>query len=338
MQHALVAEPAAAGLLATTPPQPSAAAEPAEFVAHDGGRVTHRRTTATASRFDNERPVHERDLEPFALGVAARDQRRVPGVHRRRRLPAARALALRRLGQRCSARAGRRRSTGASATAPGARFSLHGDDARSDAPVCHVSYYEADAFARWADARLPTEAEWETLAREGDGTPQFLEVGTLRPARRRSHRPVRRRLGWTRSAYAPYPGFAPPPGALGEYNGKFMVNQMRAARRLVLHAARARARQLPQLLLPARALAGQRHSPGAGYWLAKNARSALVEVLFVFAECLRTERLAFRASCSRPRLFGQVLVTRVSSVAARPRVCFRFAECLRIAPGLPRVL
>jgi len=78
-----------------------------------------------------------------------------------------------------------------------------------NAPVCHVSYYEADAFARWAGQHLPTEFEWEVAARTGElwGADQLV-------------------WQWTRSAYAPYPGFATLPGALGEYNGKFMINQM----------------------------------------------------------------------------------------------------------------
>jgi ergothioneine biosynthesis protein EgtB len=76
-------------------------------------------------------------------------------------------------------------------------------------PVCHVSYYEADAFARWAGGYLPSEAEWEVAARAGHLRDAFGLVWQ-----------------WTRSAYAPYPGYRAAPGALGEYNGKFMINQM----------------------------------------------------------------------------------------------------------------
>jgi ergothioneine biosynthesis protein EgtB len=76
-------------------------------------------------------------------------------------------------------------------------------------PVCHVSYYEADAFARWSGKDLPTEAEWEVAAKSGALAEAFGVVWQ-----------------WTRGAYSPYPGYKAAPGALGEYNGKFMVNQM----------------------------------------------------------------------------------------------------------------
>jgi ergothioneine biosynthesis protein EgtB len=79
----------------------------------------------------------------------------------------------------------------------------------SDGAVCHVSYYEADAFARWAGKHLPSEAEWEVAARSGLISDAFGLVWQ-----------------WTRSAYLPYPGYRPVEGALGEYNGKFMINQM----------------------------------------------------------------------------------------------------------------
>jgi ergothioneine biosynthesis protein EgtB len=76
-------------------------------------------------------------------------------------------------------------------------------------PVCHVSYYEADAFARWAGKHLPSEAEWEVAVQNDLLADAFGIVWQ-----------------WTRSAYAPYPGYQAAPGALGEYNGKFMINQM----------------------------------------------------------------------------------------------------------------
>jgi len=98
------------------------------------------------------------------------------------------------------------------------------------APVCHLSLYEADAFARWAGARLPTEVEWERAV--ADGAPSahdnFVEAGLLQP-RGRVGGTLRQLFGdvweWTASAYLPYPGYRPWPGALGEYNGKFMSGQ-----------------------------------------------------------------------------------------------------------------
>jgi ergothioneine biosynthesis protein EgtB len=80
---------------------------------------------------------------------------------------------------------------------------------KEELPVSHVSYYEADAFARWAGKHLPSEFEWEVAARTGELEDAFGVVWQ-----------------WTRSAYAPYPAYRPGAGALGEYNGKFMINQM----------------------------------------------------------------------------------------------------------------
>ena len=81
------------------------------------------------------------------------------------------------------------------------------------APVRHVSWYEADAFARWAEARLPTEAEWEVASRDPTASPALRDL-------------TGRVWQWTESAYRPYPGYRPVAGAVGEYNGKFMINQM----------------------------------------------------------------------------------------------------------------
>ncbi|HEX3429670.1 MAG TPA: ergothioneine biosynthesis protein EgtB [Rhizomicrobium sp.] len=97
-----------------------------------------------------------------------------------------------------------------------------------DAPVCHVSYYEADAFARWLGRRLPSESEWEHAAEHlADTSGNFRDDGYLRPL------PAGHGFQlfgdvweWTQSSYSPYPGYRTPEGAVAEYNGKFMVNQM----------------------------------------------------------------------------------------------------------------
>jgi ergothioneine biosynthesis protein EgtB len=114
----------------------------------------------------------------------------------------------------------------------GAReFTLGGWRERDpDAPVCGLSLFEADAFARWAGARLPTEAEWEQAATGLAVDGNFIETDALHPQSVPSAETGFAQLfgdvwEWTGSAYLPYPGFAPWPGALGEYNGKFMNAQ-----------------------------------------------------------------------------------------------------------------
>lgn len=101
------------------------------------------------------------------------------------------------------------------------------------APVCHVSYYEADAYARFRDARLPTEQEWEAAAAlqsVQSAMGNFRESDFLHPQPTTQQTEMTQMFGdvweWTSSAYTPYPGYRAPAGALGEYNGKFMANQM----------------------------------------------------------------------------------------------------------------
>ena len=110
-------------------------------------------------------------------------------------------------------------------------YTLHGLRRRDpERPVCHVSGYEADAYARWAGARLPTEQEWESVAAGAapDRAAEHPGDGPLHPAAA-AQGGLSQLYGacwqWTQSAYSPYPGFQPPPGAIGEYNGKFMCNQ-----------------------------------------------------------------------------------------------------------------
>jgi len=113
------------------------------------------------------------------------------------------------------------------------QFTLHGVKPISlSEPVCHVSLYEADAFARWSGARLPTEFEWEAASRQLEVEGNLLESEQLHPSpapNPGSAARLSQMFGdlweWTSSAYSPYPGYQPLAGALGEYNGKFMVNQ-----------------------------------------------------------------------------------------------------------------
>ena len=130
-------------------------------------------------------------------------------VHRGRRLRDAVALAVGRLGDACRRKAGRRPAIGARRRRLARHDAGRPEARRSGRAGLHVSYYEADAFARFAGKHLPSEAEWEVAARAGLLADAFGIAWQ-----------------WTRSAYLPYPGYRAAEGALGEYNGKFMVNQM----------------------------------------------------------------------------------------------------------------
>lgn len=110
-------------------------------------------------------------------------------------------------------------------------YTLHGlQPLQLEAPVVHVSAYEANAFANWSGCRLPSEAEWEYAAKDYPVSGQFVETGIYQPLTVRGETALQGMFGgvweWTSSSYSPYPGFFAAEGAIGEYNGKFMCNQL----------------------------------------------------------------------------------------------------------------
>jgi ergothioneine biosynthesis protein EgtB len=183
--------------------------------------------------FDNESPQHRVFVESFELANAPVTNREYlrfigDGGYSRPALWLSEGFQLARAQQWHAPDYWSRSGNGASDVG-WVEFTLHG--ARSldpDAPVCHLSYYEADAYARWAGARLPTESEWERAAAGIEPAGQFADGAWLHPAAV----PRGRLAGlfggvweWTSSSYGPYPGFVTRDDAIGEYNGKFMVNQ-----------------------------------------------------------------------------------------------------------------
>ncbi|MGH9016630.1 MAG: ergothioneine biosynthesis protein EgtB [Acidimicrobiales bacterium] len=216
-------EPAYATVTVATPSPQS----PGRWIEHDGGPVE----TGHDGRgfaFDNEGPRHTVHLEPFALAgrpvtcgewVAFIDD----GGYERPDLWLSDGWATAQAENWTSPLYWSR------VVDDWWLFTLGGPQLVDPAePVCHVSYYEADAFARWCGARLPTEAEWETVASPRPGAPvdgRFLDTSVLHPRPTVGDALFGDVWQWTQSAYSPYPGFRPAAGAVGEYNGKFMVNQ-----------------------------------------------------------------------------------------------------------------
>jgi ergothioneine biosynthesis protein EgtB len=226
LQHAFSKNP----LSPVYRPRLTLAAAQAEqrFVAFAGG-IEHIGHDGAGFAFDNERPRHRVIVEPFEIGsrlVTAGEYIEFiqDGGYSRPELWLSDGFAF-------------VHSAGISAPLYWSerdgeyrRYSLHGEVAvERDAPLCHVSFYEADAFARWAGARLPSEAEWE-LAYGGEQRvavaehAHFVEDGGLLP--RHTASGFGSTWVWTSSPYTAYPGFRAAAGALGEYNGKFMCNQI----------------------------------------------------------------------------------------------------------------
>lgn len=195
-------------------------------IGHDGGGFA----------FDNEGPRHRVHLEPFRLGSrlvsnGAWLDFMADGGYARPELWLSDGWGAAQAEGWSAPLYWRREAEGFE---PGAwsRFTLSGRRALDPRePVAHVSYYEADAFARWAGARLPSEAEWEVAASGRPIAGNFLESGALHPRPTLGAEDGPAQLHgdlweWTQSPYSPYPGYRAPAGAVGEYNGKFMVNQM----------------------------------------------------------------------------------------------------------------
>jgi len=202
---------------------------PARWTAYDGG-VVDVGEGGHGFAFDNERPRHRVYLQPYEL------QRRLvtcgeylafidDGGYRQPQLWLSDGWEARQRGD-WQAPLYWERSDGGWQV-----MTLAGLSALAPAePVCHVSYYEADAFARWAGARLPLETEWEQCAAGAGLRGNLLDAGEIHPRPASDDSEVTQLFGdvweWTSSAYLPYPGYAPLPGALGEYNGKFMCNRL----------------------------------------------------------------------------------------------------------------
>ena len=237
VKHAFWSNPLHPAYLAG--PIPPAAAEPPQsWVEYSGGLVEIGRP-ARGERFcfDNETPRHSVYLQPFRLAsrpVTCGEYLRFieDGGYARPELWLSEGWATIQ-AERWQAPLYWLRDDSVGRGATWQVFTLHGlVPLRSllATPVCHLSYFEADAYARWAGARLPTEAEWEVAAAAVPVAGNLLENNIFHPLPVSGASQMEQLFGdvweWTASAYLPYPGFAPLPGALGEYNGKFMCNQM----------------------------------------------------------------------------------------------------------------
>jgi ergothioneine biosynthesis protein EgtB len=227
VKHALAANPLRPAY-ASPLPASHRPAPPLGYVAHAGGlrEVGH---AGPGFAFDNEGPRHRVWVEPFAIATRA--------VTNGEYLAFVEDGGYRRPEHWLSDGFAAAQANGWTAplyweleSGEWSSFTMHGTRRLDpEEPVTHVSFYEADAYARWAGGRLPTEEEWEVAAPGAEHDGAFLDLRRLHPSVAGEGRPAQM-LGdvweWTRSAYAPYPRFRPAAGALGEYNAKFMCNQI----------------------------------------------------------------------------------------------------------------
>jgi len=226
--HLFASSPLAPAYAPPRAPAPAAAPEPQSYVGFEGGLVEIGHD-GHGFAFDNEGPRHRVWLEPYRLAdrLVTNGEwlgfMQDGGYQRPEFWLSDGWAAVRREGWRAPL-------YWREADGGWSEMGLHGlRPLDLNQPVAHVSYFEADAYASWAGARLPTEAEWEHAAGSVPLAGNLLSSARLDPARAPAARGLRQMIGdlweWTRSAYLPYPGFAPAAGAVGEYNGKFMSGQ-----------------------------------------------------------------------------------------------------------------
>jgi len=234
IQHALYTNPLQPAYLESESSADTYTA-PLRLLSYEGGLHEIGLTAEDGFGFDNERPRHRVWLEPFQLASRLATcgefaEFIADGGYRRPELWLSAGWQTVQ-DQRWQAPLYWRRSAESESWTIGTLRGKRGLAEAAACPVAHVSLFEADAYAHWKGLRLPTEAEWETVAATAPVEGNLLESGNLRtaPASGNSGE-IAQLFGdcweWTSSAYLGYPGFQPLPGSLGEYNGKFMSGQM----------------------------------------------------------------------------------------------------------------